>query len=546
MIDVCLLRCACALPTVPLEVQIEQLSQAHVKCDYIMGQAFSVRMLRYNLPFILKPRPACCGSEGHSTKRNMAISGLEALPNELLMAIFNLVDFTSLVHLNSMNRRLNQLTAGCLYSSFNGNEYAKFLHAITSPRLRGSSILVDYVRAATCRIRSSRYLFEGITEDERDVISTAFSQLALPNKESKDELICNYDMHTDLIQYDWYTDFFLLFLPRLEKLVVIQEESRWDLYLYWFEHLAANASNFSNLRCVTIHGPLTLKNILPLLALPSLKDLELHKCIDNQTRKKKIGFKWDHGNDNILPSILSQIGPGSNVEKLVLKEANFNTRDLTPILTSIKGLKEFYFEHKKHGGWQYFSPNIELLTTLLEKHAPTLTSLFCRHDIQDFTCDHQLPLISRDLFAPAKQLAHAPTFPHLRSLDIAIHFDYYRRYKIVDDEEGEYKQEEDFANRLLLHLPKGLEALGLTICPFANLGEFCHLEKAVYWFLLCLARQGEWEGTGLKEILVRTRFDSETDLVVKGWRELAEETFANAGVRCEIRGFHEGFEWETE
>jgi hypothetical protein len=153
----------------------------------------------------------------------------------------------------------------------------------------------------------------------------------------------------------WYLEFFLFFTPRVEKLLVY-DVWQWDDHSYWFESLAANPTLFENLKSVTLHGPLRLQNIVPLLTLPSIRNMELSQVI-NMRREPGRTFPWTDGRDDYLEKRLAH---GSSLERLILRESDILFSSAIEFFKSLRKLKNLTYEHVPNDltyptGWLSFA-----------------------------------------------------------------------------------------------------------------------------------------------------------------------------------------------
>jgi hypothetical protein len=141
----------------------------------------------------------------------------------------------------------------------------------------------------------------------------------------------------------WYLEFFLFFTPLVEKLTV-HDAWQWDDHHYWFKSLAANPSHFENLQTVTVLGPLRLRNIVPLLTLPSIRVLELTQATDMR-REPGRAFSWASDGEDCVDRRLAS---GSSLECLVIKESELHIPSAMAILDKLDKLKSFTYEHVPH------------------------------------------------------------------------------------------------------------------------------------------------------------------------------------------------------
>jgi hypothetical protein len=152
----------------------------------------------------------------------------------------------------------------------------------------------------------------------------------------------------------WYLEFFLFFAPKVEKLLVY-DVWQWDDHSYWFESLASNPTLFENLKSITLHGPLRLQNIVPLLTLSSIRNLELTQVI-NMRQEPGRTLQWTDGRDDYVEQRLAH---GSSLERLILREADMHFPSAFALLRRLRKLKDLTYEHvpndlKYPTGWLSF------------------------------------------------------------------------------------------------------------------------------------------------------------------------------------------------
>ncbi|CAO2651665.1 Nn.00g042350.m01.CDS01 [Neocucurbitaria sp. VM-36] len=268
--------------------------------------------------------------------------GLDKLPNELVLMILDCLseDTTSaILALNATNRRLHNLTLDRLYAIFPGYNFEKFLRTMALPAPHGCP-------AHANRVKEVRWI--PAVRIDRHILS-AEAQLAIT------ERLRNYRIRSSAMRdvsrrfnevrpseqtAAWYLDVFLLFVPNVERLVVL-DGWQWDDHVYWFEAIVNNAMHFSRLHSVTIHGPLRIENIVPLLTLPSLRSLDLTQVIMMHYNPDR-QFQWDQSPDQ---AVACKLAAGSSLEHLTLRESNINTKPLIPLFKTFRALKSFSYEH---------------------------------------------------------------------------------------------------------------------------------------------------------------------------------------------------------
>jgi hypothetical protein len=299
----------------------------------------------------------------------------ETLPNELLFTILTDVSLPSLINLNYVNRHFRNLTLEYIYTTFSGQGAACFLRTIApSTNLSGLSHRVKNVIWPLCMPAEPR---KRISKSDSSAIAQAYRRLTLASPEDFDNLVTRFetlmDGHSRNLSEDnhWYLEFFLLFLPNVETLKV-HDAWNWDDHTYWFTNIAANATRFSRLANITIHGPLRIENIIPLFDLPSLRDLELWQVAIMRQAEGET-FPWDQPHRRI-PREAS-----SSLERLALRESYIDTDLLLPILAGTRALQSFTYEHRisdlNYPEYQSRIVDYANLATAFSKHGSTLESL---------------------------------------------------------------------------------------------------------------------------------------------------------------------------
>jgi hypothetical protein len=204
----------------------------------------------------------------------------------------------------------------------------------------------------------------------------------------------------------WYLELFLFFTPKVEKLTV-HDAWQWDDHLYWFKSLAANPSHFENLRFVTVFGPLRLRNIVPLLTLPSLRTLELIQAIDMR-REPDRAFSWDGGGEHYVDRRLAS---GSSLESLLLRESDFHFPSALVIGYALKKLKSFTYEHISHELTQHVGMSLSIfhwIGNMCWRPDYSLENLRLR--VESVATHEQVSFLNHHVVAP--------TQTKLRTLDI--------------------------------------------------------------------------------------------------------------------------------
>lgn len=140
-----------------------------------------------------------------------------------------------------------------------------------------------------------------------------------------------------------FLEFLLLFMARLNELEVCRA-AHWDDQAKWFTNLAENAAHFSHLETIRIHGPLRIENIIPLLAGPALRTLELVKV--NCQRSRQVDDAFAAPNPTFVELLM---GPGnersSGIETLYFSDSWLEPRQVGAVLWRIRGLKSLIYKH---------------------------------------------------------------------------------------------------------------------------------------------------------------------------------------------------------
>jgi hypothetical protein len=266
---------------------------------------------------------------------------LDTLPAELILAVLDHLPLQALRSLNLTNHHLYNISLDDLYATSPGLNEQLLLRTITRP---GNAELARRVKNVVCSLYTKPHLRRVPPEEGRAIVE-AF--LALPlsvSDDKKTKLANNFRtkyLHGEPGSHEYF-EFFLLFLPNLESLE-IHDAWQWDDHAFWFTAIAENTNRFSLLKNVTIHGPLRIENVVPLMTLPTMKRLELWQVVET---RRAIGetFNWEYPNQ----SIPEKLSPGCNLETLALRESYIRTSTLLPIFRAIRGLKSFTYEHRSH------------------------------------------------------------------------------------------------------------------------------------------------------------------------------------------------------
>lgn len=474
-------------------------------------------------------------------------SKLDELPSELLLDIIRHLDYKSLARLNLMNRRLHQLTRPHFYSAFHGSELGLFLRTMVCSSSHDRISLANLVKSPETR-------YEDVTEHDRHAISTAFSQLDLPDKESQVELAANSRIYGNPLPQHWYTELFLLFFPALHTFSV-ESVWHWHELQFWFRHLSCNASRLPHLRRITLRGPLRLDNIMHLFLLPSLKELELWHVVEPRWPVPVVtGGTWEGDTIDAVQSRLST--NGSNVESLVPRESYIDFLSLRSVIAATS-LKHFTYEHKCTTRVNFPVQAHFAAVGHLKAHAEKLTSLTIRNRATKYTYTYpleyssdaisQLQLKPDDVtnYPKSRYVPNAPKypFPDLRRLELDMVFpgewqcrvgeglgDFWDTYLGMD------------VNNVVVLLNPGLEVLVLGLCfEWEYHGEESDMDVFLArWFIKRLAEKGKWEENGVREVRIETHVGRvEDEEGREEWREI-REIFEDAGVKFELKALEWG------
>jgi hypothetical protein len=302
---------------------------------------------------------------------------LDTLPTELALAILNYIPLSSLHSLNLVNWHFHMLTLGHVYATFPGHKALQFLRTIAlSPSIERSN-LAKRVKNIVWTQNYLESCKEEISKSDTLAIIQTYRELALtsPNRGQGDLDAMLPTLISDrsrAVQVEhWFFDFFLLFMPNVEWLEV-HDAWLWDDHTYWFTNVAANATQFTRLKTIIIHGPLRIENIIPLLAMPSLRDLELWKVAILRQALGEV-FPWDQPDRHILEEA------SSGLKRLALRQSYIDSDLLLPLLSAIRALESFTYEHQyvnlNYPSNQTRVVDFPSLAAALSKHGSTLETL---------------------------------------------------------------------------------------------------------------------------------------------------------------------------
>lgn len=330
---------------------------------------------------------------------------LSTLPSELILAILSHISSPiPLAAFCLANRHLYRLTLPFLYRTFPGRNSELFLRTISHhPQLAA------YTKNAVWQ--QERKTISRIDMLEKQHIINRLNELCVPHGTDLAELFAKFGKNDDY----WYMEVLLLFMPNLAHLT-IRESWLWDDHHYWFKSLSPyfNPLCHSKLTAATLHGPLRVENIVPLLTIPALKSLELTQVTVMRREGYRV-FQW-----SVWPVSKVLAERSSNLEVLTLRESYVDLRLVNPVMRGVKALKSFTYEHVPNDLADQIAniirPDAETLAPCLARHASSLEHLRIRDmDPVDWTGIADL------LFGSApgnRDDEHAPSFPTLKTLDI--------------------------------------------------------------------------------------------------------------------------------
>jgi hypothetical protein len=195
----------------------------------------------------------------------------------------------------------------------------------------------------------------------------------------------------------WYLEFFLFFTPKVES-VIVHDAWQWDDHLYWFGNVAANPIHFQHLKSITLHGPLRLQNLVPLLTLPSIRNMELYQVVE---MRQEYGIK-------------PRLAGGSSLERLVLQQSDvdFHCDATISVLESLGELKSFTYDYLPNELVYYWDNDGSCLfwTALMRTRSPEY--LYIRNKTM-LSLEDVLVYFGR---GPGPDVPRAPI--NLRTLDI--------------------------------------------------------------------------------------------------------------------------------
>jgi hypothetical protein len=330
-------------------------------------------------------------------------ASLDTLPSELILAILSHIDtLPPLANLSLTNHRLHRLSLPHLYHTFPGQNSELFLRTISH-----APSLAAHIKRAVWQ-REPRTI-PSISPLEKQHITTRLNELCVPHGT---DLAAHFARFGKSDEY-WYFEMLLLFCPNVE-VVQVKESWLWDDHHYWFKALSPffNPLCVSRLRRVCVEGPMRIENIVPLLTIPTLRELELTQVTVMRREGYRV-FQW-----SVWPVARILTERGSNLEALILRESYVDLDLLIPILGGIRGLRRFTYEHVPNDladeTAHAHRVNTRALTACLTLHAHSLKHIRVRD-----TEPVDWVLMAEYLFGAARADANAqPTFPCLKVIDI--------------------------------------------------------------------------------------------------------------------------------
>ncbi|KAF1934925.1 hypothetical protein EJ02DRAFT_460810 [Clathrospora elynae] len=315
------------------------------------------------------------------------LANLDTLPDELILGILDYIsieDYASLRALNATNWHLHRLTVDRLYSRFPGRAPEQFLRAVVLPPSDERTTLANHVNEVVwwthdhwtrqargrCLSLGDRHLLANKLRSSGCILNVTDPSLDLPRRFIG--FSAEYEVHW------WYLEFFLFFTPKVQKLVV-HDVWHWDDHTYWFENLAANPERFENLKSITLCGPLRLENVVPLLTLPSIRNMELTQVISMRQEPGR-EFSWTNDRDRYLERRLP--AGGSSLEHLTLRDSHIYFKKLGGELSALRNLKSFTYDHLKNelGPSELSTYAFPVLGSLLPREGSSLEYLRIRDD----------------------------------------------------------------------------------------------------------------------------------------------------------------------
>ncbi|CAE7188417.1 hypothetical protein P3342_008938 [Pyrenophora teres f. teres] len=348
--------------------------------------------------------------------QNSSERSLGSLPDELILSIldqFDSDDLTTFRALNVTSRQLHRLSLHRLYQRFPGYAPEPFLGTIALSEPEKCQKLAKCVKEvvwyqdhwkgpARRRMLSlaDRHVLANRLQALGCILNTTDVSMNLPARFVS--FLSEYEVHW------WYLEFFLFFTPKVEKLRV-WDVWQWDDHSYWFESLAANPAHFENLESITLYGPLRLENIVPLLTLPSIRELVLVQCV---AMRQELGrnFSWSDGRDDYVHQ---RLAGGSSLEHLSLRESHIVFPFVYALLEPLKNLKSFTYDHFQNDLSFPIYAESQALMSLPSMQAHWTSLEYLRLHVERVSNVEEISWLLGSTPENGK-----PTFPKLRALDI--------------------------------------------------------------------------------------------------------------------------------
>ena len=378
---------------------------------------------------------------------------LDTLPAELIVDILSYIDYSDTATLHALcltSRRFYELSVERLYARVPGRNPVRFLERIALPPRSGNLFLADCVKEIVWR--------HG-TREHRQALRRFVQRIGLKKKLRSsldyDAYVgCDTKLIDDIrslpaaVDYHWWLlKFFMLFVPNVER-IEIHDAWQWEDHIYWFDNLENESMRLSNLKSITIYGPLRLDNVLPLLKLPALRTLELVQVLDMRRNPDEF-YPWnipENGKYHLHPPQL--VGDGSPIEHLILRDCDSDMRGLVHMMRVIKALKSFTQEHRPDQLSERYShhPSYRWLRQCLAFQRDSLEYLRLRFTACMGAPDHEFDAI---YIARDGGWHDDFQFTKLQTMDITVHSFTVDRYSHLVKKQGNV-------------LPRSLETLRLS------------------------------------------------------------------------------------
>lgn len=295
------------------------------------------------------------------------LASLDTLPEELILAILTHIHtLSTLANLSLTNHRLRRLSIPNLYHAFPGRNSELFLRTISH-----HPDLAAHIKEAVWQ--QERKTVPPISPLEKQHITNRLHELCVPHGTDLAAQFAKFGKNDNY----WYFEILLLFCPNLE-VVQVKESWLWDDHHYWFKSLSPffNPLCVSSLKRVLIEGPMRIENIVPLLTIPTLRELQLTQVTVMRREGYRV-FQW-----SVWPVARILTERSSKLQILTLKESYVDLDLLIPVIKGIRGLKSFTYEHVPNDladeSAQAHCVNNQALTSCLNMHANSLEHIRIR------------------------------------------------------------------------------------------------------------------------------------------------------------------------